>query len=109
MSPESKINQSVFPEGRKGCVGNWGEMSSYLPSMREGVENLTRAYFRGQKLVSEGKMKKARRYFRLLDKLTGFPEFEADNQPLLTAVDLAVRGATNRKGIKPALRCNHNS
>ena len=90
-------SNNVF-EARKGKVRSWSELSSYLSEdINPHDAKFIRTYFRAQLRIAEGRNKKAGEIFRGLDKKVGFKDFEEANNPLLAAIDIVVRGSTNRK------------
>ncbi|KKQ50612.1 MAG: hypothetical protein US95_C0001G0006 [Candidatus Woesebacteria bacterium GW2011_GWB1_38_5] len=92
----------------KSCyIKSWSEISSKLPdSIDADYGNFIRDYFRAQLRLAQGKRVKAGRIFHSLDKRTGFAEFEASNEPLLAAIDIAVRGETKRTEVIPKFEIN---
>jgi len=88
---------SLIPKERIGAVRSFGEMQAILPnSLRESEINFLEVYFRLQKRIVEGRMIKARTISDGLRKKTGWSEFEENHEDLLTIIDMAVRGNTNR-------------
>jgi hypothetical protein len=90
----------------KGKVKSWSQLSYHLPEdIDPHVTNFVRGYFNAQLRLSEGKKTKAKRIFRGLDNSEGFTEFEENNPQLLAAIDIVVRGETNRSlMIEPSLK-----
>jgi hypothetical protein len=92
MSPEIPIRASI-PEERVGKVHDWGEMSSYLPTIEVAAhERFLKGYFKAQRLLEEGKKVKAKRLFCALDNTTGYADFEDSSHDILKMIDIAVRG-----------------
>lgn len=60
-----------------------------------------KGYFRAQLRVAKRQTGRAKEIFDNLDGKEGYKEFTTNNQPLLAAIDLAVRGE-NRRKIEPA-------
>jgi hypothetical protein len=88
----------------------WSEIDSKLP---EGIDpadkNFAKGYFRGQLRLALGKKVKAGKIFHSLEKQVGYLDFEKENEPLLAAIDLAVRGETRRTDVEPLFRMNNKS
>lgn len=82
-------------------------MVSYLPEIGLQDKRYVEVYFKVQLLYAERKETKARRLSGLLTKFTGFGKFEDENESLVAAIDIAVRGKT-RRSVPPALNVNHN-
>ena len=102
ISPEIYKNESVT-EAKKGYAGCWVEVESQLPeNLNPHHKAFVRDYFRAQLRISRGQKTKASRIFKGLDKRAGYLEFEDANQPLLSAIDVAVRGNTHRKDVVPS-------
>ncbi len=112
------MNREIFKESsnnvlkvRKGKVRSWSELSSYLPEdVNPHDVKFIRTYFRGQLRIAEGRKKKAREIFIGLDRKVGFKDFEEANSPLLAAIDIVVRGSTNRRLFeKPSFRVSNDN
>ena len=84
---------------RIGQVHSWPEMAGQLQEIDPHCRRFARAYFKSQVFIVEGRPTKAKRLFRLLDKMTGFRDFEDKNEGLLRSIDIAVRGETTRRSI----------
>lgn len=96
--PEEKT--SLVKE-KNSYVRHWTMIVSELPEdFSPHYLGFVRDYFRGQLRIARGQRKKAKRIIDGLVKRTGFVEFEDQNQPLFAAIDIAVRGSTNRKNFK---------
>ena len=95
---------------KNSYVRHWSMIVSELPEdFSPHYLGFVRDYFRGQLRIARGQRKKAKRIIDGLVKRTGFVEFEDQNQPLFAAIDIVVRGSTNRrdfkgKQIEPAFR-----
>lgn len=75
----------------------WSEISSKLPgNLSQQDQDFVEEYFRAQVMIAQGLKEEARRIFEELEK-RGFRKFEDKYPGLLAAVDLAVRGSTNRR------------
>ena len=86
-----------FAEAKKELARNWAMISACIPEdLDPHYKNFVRGYFRAQVRIEAGDKKRGRRILEGLDKITGFKEFEDSNQELLAAIDIAVRGRTNR-------------
>jgi len=84
---------------RIGHVRSWAQMDGQLTEINPHDRKFARAYFKSQVFIVEGRPTKAKRLFRLLDKMTGFRDFEDKNEGLLRSIDIAVRGETTRRSI----------
>ncbi|MGB6839239.1 MAG: hypothetical protein WBE27_03165, partial [Microgenomates group bacterium] len=62
-------------------------------------ERFLKGYFKAQLRIADGQKVRAREIFDGLVKKKGYKEFEKENQALLAAIDIVVRGFTNRKPI----------
>lgn len=97
MSDEhlGQTNNSV--EKRKGQIRSWSDLKSYIPQdVKPEHINFLQTYFRVQLKISEGRREKAKEIMNGLAKKTGFVEFERQNPQLFAAIDVVVRGSTNR-------------
>ena len=110
MSPEKPLSQV-----RQDYARSWARIEPYLPTnLSEHYRNFVRDYFRDQLRIVKGCPTKAGRILSGLDNRAGFTTFEWQNQPLLAAIDFAVRGSSNRRDpdtkqpIEPAFRINHD-
>lgn len=94
-------------EKRKGQVKSWSDLSSYIPKeVKPEHIDFLRTYFRAQLRISEGRVDKAGTIINGLVKRPGFSDYEKQNQQLFAAIDVVVRGSTNRqlKDKNPAFR-----
>ena len=83
---------------RVGKVRDWAEMSSFLDSrINPDNRKLLRGYYRAQLFIACDRKTKAGKLLKNLDK-KGLEKFELDrdNDEILKAIDIAVRGSTNR-------------
>jgi hypothetical protein len=106
----SKENpNSAVPEDRRGQVGDFGEMKTYLPDdLEEGKLNVLQDYFRATLHVKNKKRVKAGRAFDALKKRSygkdrTFQNFEDENMEHIKTIQLAVWGYT-RQGKTTPLR-----
>lgn len=87
-------------ETRKGKIKQWTELSYYLPKdVDPHHKRFLKGYFRAQLKIADGQKVRAREIFDGLVKKKGYEEFEEENQALLAAIDIVVRGFTNRKPV----------
>lgn len=96
-------------EKRKGQVKSWSELKSYIPQeIKPEHMNFLETYFRVQLRIADGRREKAKEIMNGLAKKTGFYVFELNNERLFAAIDVVVRGSTNRKlgEEKPAFNLN---
>jgi hypothetical protein len=105
--------KSLKDEARLYAKG-LSDISSKIPQdvLREN-ENFIKTYFRAQLRIAKGQNTRAKEILNGLDKKTGFLKFEEKNEPLLAAIDIAVRKTTNRKDerrnpIEPLFRLDNN-
>lgn len=85
-------------EERKGQVKSWSDLSSYIPKeVKPEHLDFLRTYFRAQFRISEGRNEKAREIMSGLAKRPGFLDYEKRNQQIFAAIDVVVRGSTNRQ------------
>ena len=105
MSKES--DESILIS-KKGKVRTWSELANLLPTDADPISiKFTRAYFIGQIRIAEGNIKKAKQYYgEISRKIKGYKEFEDENPQLLTAIDILVKGKTNREPEEPRLVIN---
>lgn len=90
-----QTNNSV--EKRKGQVKSWSDLKFYIPEdVKPEQVNFLKTYFRVQLRISEGRREKAKEIMNGLAKKTGFLDFERKNSQLFAAIDIVVRGSTNR-------------
>ncbi|MEK7112808.1 MAG: hypothetical protein AAB875_05790 [Patescibacteria group bacterium] len=107
-------NGETLKEVKHLYARSWADISSKLPEdFSPHYENFARSYFRAQLRIAKGQKRRASEILRGLDKKAGYLEFEQSNLPLLTAIDLAVRGTTNwsdnlGKPVVPLFRFNSN-
>lgn len=108
MGPET------LSEHKRLYSHSWADVSSYLPEdLDPNFKKFVRDYYRAQLRIANGAHKKAKRILDGLDKRHGFREFEMKNQPLLTAIEMAVRGNSTRvdpmtgEKVKPLFTVNH--
>lgn len=88
-------------ETRKGKIRQWSELSYHLPeNISPHHECFLKGYFKAQLRITEGQKVRAREIFDGLVKKKGYKEFEENNQVLLAAIDIVVRGATNRRPLE---------
>ncbi len=93
---------STLREIRTNWVLSWSDIRSRLPAdFNPHHVRFLRDYFRAQLRIKRGQRTKAQRIFDGLEKRIGYPEFEDMQREWLAAVDVAVRGTTNRD-IPPA-------
>ncbi len=86
-----------YSEDKKVWVNSWAQINIHLPeNFDPHNRKFLRGYFRAQLRIARGQMVKAGRIMDGLDVKPGFREFEDENGALLAAVDIAVRGKTNR-------------
>jgi hypothetical protein len=84
-----------------GKVRSWNEMSSYIDeNMPYGCKKMLEGYFRVQLRLAQRQRTRAKELSRMLDKIPGFIDFEAENNDLFSKVDIAVSGSTRRTGEK---------
>lgn len=99
-------------ETRRGYAKSWAEIKGHLSEdFNKHHLGFVRDYFRVQLRIAKGQKVRAKEIMNGLVKRTGFEEFEMNNEPILAAVNIAVRGSTNRKElngkpIKPAFTLN---
>ncbi len=86
-----------FKEAKKELTRSWAVLSTYIPeNLNPHYKKFVRDYFRAQVRIETNNKKKARRILDGLESRTGYSEFEAKHENLLAAIDIAVRGQTNR-------------
>lgn len=91
-------------ESRNHYVRSWATIAVRLPNdLTPGQEKFVKGYFRAQLRLAQGKPTKAGRIFKGLESNQDYSGFEEENQDLLAAIDLAVRGET-RWDVEPAFR-----
>ena len=94
----NKEKLTILSDAKSQYVKSWADISSRLPdNLNPHYKKFIRDYFRAQLRLQIGQNVKARRIFSGLDKRVGFREFEDKHQPLLAAIDIAVRGTTFNK------------
>lgn len=104
-----------FSKERTLYVGNLSEISARIPEeILRKYKNFIFSYFRAQLRIARGQDKRAREILNGLDKKTGFLEFEEKNESLLAAIDISVRGSSNREDsrgdkIKPLFEISRSS
>lgn len=89
----------------------FGHISNGL--LTEGRENVLEGYYRAQLRIARGKTTKAHNILRSLDKNVIYQRLEEEHGDLLAAIDIAVRGKSNRRNFKgdpiePLFRLNHS-
>ena len=105
-------NGESLAEAKQLYARSWADIALRLPEdFNPHYEDFARTYFRGQLRIAKGQRRKAGRILRGLDERTGYKEFEKKNQPLLAAIDIAVRGSSSwqddlKRPIKPLFRLN---
>lgn len=105
MTPEHKISKEIDL-----FSPSWNEIAVLLPdSLNPGEDRLLRGYYDVQKKITLKQKESAKKKMNSLLKMTGYEEFEAKNDNLFAAIDIAVRGSTNRlngdkKPIEPLFR-----
>ncbi len=96
--------EGTYSEQKKAWVNNWGQIDGHLPEdFNSHYEEFVWQYFRAQLRIARGQMVKAGRIMDDLDGQPGFREFEEKNESLLAAIEIAVRGKTNRR-VEPLFR-----
>ncbi len=97
-SDNNQGTKTELAELKAYLIGLKLDIRTRLPEdLTPGEEKLVNGYIRAQLRVASGRKKRARRIFKSLDQQPDFVKFEMSNQPLFAAIDIAVRGATNRK------------
>lgn len=93
-------------EENKGKIESWSQLSYLLPEeINPHITRFVRGYFDAQIKIAEKRKTKARIIFRGLENDVDYSDFEEKNQPLLAAIDIVVRGKTNRSSlIEPSLK-----
>lgn len=89
----------LYPIGetKQRLAKHWSDITLHLSDeYNPHYKSFIRDYFRAQVRIEEGNRKKAGRILSGLDKRPGYMEFEAKNEHLLAAIDIAVHGNTNR-------------
>ena len=88
---------------------------SHIPNdlLTEGRENVLEGYYRAQLRIARGKIRKADKILRSLDKNVIYQRLEEEHGGLLAAIDIDTRGKTNRRNFKgdliePLFRLNHS-
>lgn len=77
---------------------NLSEILSKVPEeIKKDHKSFISSYFRAQLRIAKGQRKRAAEILNGLDRKTGFAEFEEEHASLLAAIDIAVRGSSNRK------------
>ena len=81
--------------------------------LREGREGVLESYYRAQLRIKREKIRKAGKILKSLDKNEIYQRLEEEHGDLLAAIDIAVRGKTNRRNFKgepiePLFRLNHS-
>ena len=77
---------------------HFSELSHHLPKDRNPhYENFLKGYFNAQLRIARGQKVRAKEIFEGLDKKKDYKDLEKHNQALLAAIDIVVRGATNKK------------
>jgi hypothetical protein len=92
-------------EARRVYAKSWADIKIQLPKdFSPHNIGFVRDYFRVQLRIARGQKVRAKELMSGLVKRTGFEEFESSNESILAAIDIAVRGSTNRDGVKPAFK-----
>ena len=101
---QGSLNDTV--EENRGEVKNWPQLSHLLPEeINPHITRFIRGYFDAQIKIEEKRKTKARTIFKGLENDVDYADFEENNQPLLAAIDIVVRGETNRSSlIEPSLK-----
>jgi hypothetical protein len=98
MEKESRIGEGKDIGSGYRVIPSWVEIEAQLPKdIGTDKEKLIRGYYRMQKRIALGQLVRAKELGQLLDKIPCFEEFENENEKLFAAVDIAVRGKTNRR------------
>lgn len=98
MTEQSVGHTNNVVEKMKGQVKSWSELKSYIPGeVKPEHLNFLEIYCRVQLRISEGRNEKAKEILSGLAKRPGFLEYERKNQQLFAAIDVVVRGSTNRQ------------
>lgn len=107
MITERVSGENNFIEKNRGKVKRWSQITPHLPEdVNPRVLKFIRGYYNAQLLLADGKRVKARRKFEGLVKKVGFKDFEKENQQLFAAIDIVVRGSTNKKLFKKEAEFN---
>ena len=100
--------ESEIGKARHEVFACWFQIVSHLPEdFDPHHKKFVKQYFRAQLRISRDQKTKAARILSGLQKKVGFLDFEEENESLLAAVDLAVRGSTNRKNVEPLFKINN--
>ncbi len=87
----------------------WRKVEEKIPDdLSDEQQSWIKKYLKAQIAFSLKDPTEAYKIFTRLDKVDAYVQFEDKNQPLFAAIDIAVRGGTNRKGVKPLFEINHS-
>jgi len=97
---ETSEQRSTTSNGRESNIDVWAQIKSEPPedfeeSFAREIEFI-RDYLEAQSRIIEGEMSEAGQILARLDGIVEFREFEEINQPLFSAIDIAVTGTTMR-------------
>jgi hypothetical protein len=85
-----------YKTAKNHLVKSWAQIDINLPGKLTPVEKkLARQYFRVQLRYSKNQITKGQRIMKGLVKRDGYEQFELNNEGILAAIDLAVKGKTD--------------
>ena len=114
-SDNNQGTKTELAELKAYLIGLKFDIVAKLPDdLTPGEEKFALGYLRAQLRVTQGRRVRAQRIFDSLEKQPDYIAFEARNDSLLAAIDIAVRGNTNRKDwrdkpVKPLFTLDENS